>query len=496
MSITSNTNELELQDKNDSWKRERFNKTTSNMSKDVRDALNDMIFNQFYIETIHSDNNNATICIESNAGYDRTVTFIDAFGVPDKTYHELDFIDISFNQSNDLYVLTGETYNWDDDVCTPFAIRFKDIQVDISVYNATNELYASTPWDKLTSIAWTILDKSILCEECINEKEKNLLPLIAELCTLTYWGKVPDTYNTSTLPLLKDYALRYNYKKVLELLGRYKLVLEDSDKRLKLHLSLFNELNLQKYEPLWRELYSLLAQSQADYPNKAEVLCPRELLLHTRAQIQAYMEEHGYTGTYPDFIKSSRIKGIHLAENYKQSYFVGLNQHTLHHIHCTEDYINEQLHIEFLCGTQILGKNDNPCDIYGCIFNANGHRFVKTVNYIDSKDSSNTLDDYMTIATKRAEFQKLTKEEQYILFGGSSNSLSLFLLMFTFLGGVFGIIMTIAFMAMAILSALLVGQPEVIPSMITEIPWWICLVFCWIGFGGIMGIITVLVKRK
>jgi hypothetical protein len=32
--------------------------------------------------------------------------------------------------------------------------------------------------------------------------------------------------------------------------------------------------------------------------------------------------------------------------------------------------------------------------------------------------------------------------------------------------------------------------------MIMELPWWLVLAIGWIGFGGLMGIITVLADRK
>ena len=72
----------------------------------------------------------------------------------------------------------------------------------------------------------------------------------------------------------------------------------------------------------------------------------------------------------------------------------------------------------------------------------------------------------------------------------------MFLLFFVFMGGLFGIFMTVGLMAISIVIALVFGQPYAIPSMITDIPWWKCLAFCWIAFGGIMGFITILSKRK
>ena len=513
MNEIDKTDEIEQLKQNEAWKRERFDRFTADMSTELKAALEDVVFSQVYLETIHVEDKNAILKLEYNAGYERTLTLIDVFGVPEGDYHELDFEDFSLNLADGLYCLAGETYNWDDDTSKPFAIRFKDASVNVSVYNAMYETYTGTPWDRLTSIAWTIMNKYSLSENYVNDKEKELLPLIAELCTLTYWGEVPKAYHTTTLPILKDYANKYGYKKVYKLLKQFELTPEDSKARLKASISLFNELNFLKYEPMWRELYNQLAITQADYPAKTDALCPVEFLTNTREQIQKHLETLGYIGTYPNFNKAGSIMGIRLAESYNLSYFVGLEKNANHLIHCTEAYDNDHLTIEFLCGTELLKKKDTPGDIYSCTFNAKGQRYSQTVIYNTSvpmkeatvnyttdspAEESNigVLEDYVRIATKRAELKKLTKAERKLITGIDGGSLSLFLFIFIIMGGLFGLFMTLGFMAMAVLCALLFGQPQVIPDMITEIPWWGCLAFCWIAFGLSMGIITVLVKRK
>ena len=100
------------------------------------------------------------------------------------------------------------------------------------------------------------------------------------------------------------------------------------------------------------------------------------------------------------------------------------------------------------------------------------------------------------IAVKKAELRKLTKEEwkQYDVF--SPSAFGLFLLAFIVMGGMFAILMTLAMVVLSVLVTVLFGQAGAIPEMMKEMPWQFLFGIAWIGFGGAMGIITVLTRRK
>ncbi len=258
---------------------------------------------------------------------------------------------------------------------------------------------------------------------------------------------------------------------------------------------------MQKYEPLWRELYNLLVKTQKEYSSKASVAFS-ELLDETRNNIQKLLESHGYSGTYPDFVKSGAIRGIRLADSYGMSYFTGTEKNVVYHIHCTEECFNKHLMIEFICGTKLLRKNDTAGDAYSCLFNAKGRSFFQTISYEsdyinnDGELETNNLEQRVQIAVKKAELQKLTKEERKAIVGCDIPYLILFFLVFFVMGGLFGIFMTLGMALLAVLTCLIVRQPQAIPSIFMDIPWWALFLLAWALFGGAMGVITILAKRK
>ena len=460
---------------------------------------------ELYSNIITTEDNDAILEIVSGSAYTWSITLRNATCIPDN-YDCLCFSKDSLIEKEDnTYILKGTKNNWDDDIYDdPFAISFTDAIVNINVFNATEQPFMTSPWLHLFSIASVILDKYYLPGDYLNDKEKALMPLLSELCQLCYWARIPEEYQNLKFPLLKECIRHMHYDELLAPLDKIASEYENYKKIHRLKDSYISTLNNIKYEPLWRHLYNLIVESQASYPSRINFYCTKEQLEEKRIEIQKLMEQYGYLGTYPDFVKHGKITGLHLAESYDLSYFVGHEKNVIFRIHCTEDYFNEHISIQFLCGTEMLRKQNISSDIYACTFKGKGRRFFNTVTYEecfqdtdnDNNISSHNLETYIHIATKRAELKKLSKEESIQLTSVDISYLRLFLSIFIIMGGLFGIFMTVAFIAMAALCALLFGQPEVIPSMITEIPWWICLVFCWIGFGGIMGIITVLVKRK
>lgn len=206
------------------------------------------------------------------------------------------------------------------------------------------------------------------------------------------------------------------------------------------------------------------------------------------------MESYGYTGQYPDFVKQGEMKKIHLAESYDKTYFVGKEKNVQYHIKCLDSGCNDSYNINFICGTVILRNGESAEDIFDCLFDANGKRLSKNILYEsrrfdeDRNIVSGNLEQAVHVAVKKAELQKLTKEERRIY--GTSTSLSIGLFLFAiwlFIGLFFGVFMTLGMMVLgAVLTAILLG-PQEIPSMIMEIPWWKLWVVGFIGFGVWMG---------
>lgn len=487
---------------NGTHKKQSFDKFSGDLAEEVKTTIWEMLEQNVYCGNIRKTGSDAQIDVNCCAGYNRTLTLINASCIPEGKIDCLSFENGSLIKCNNEYKLLGEAENYEEDLSMPFAICFTDAKVDITLFKANEQLFSETPWMHLQLIASNILSKYILPGEYLNEREKELLPLIAEICKLSYWSVIPGEFQSADFSQLKSYIIAFQYNELYPLIENLETEYFNNNIKDRIIKKLICKLNHQKYEPLWRELYNHLVESQAEYPSKAALFYPINLLIETRSNIQKQMEAFGYSGTYPDFVKKGAIRGIHLAESYDMTYFIGPKNKVAYYIHCTEEYVNEHLIIQFICGTELLKKNETAGDIYSCLFNARGRRLFQTVSYEsnhinhDGENESDNLAQRIQIAVKRAELVKLTKNERKELIGFDIPWWTLFFTVFIVMGGLFSIFMTIGFMLITAAVCLLFGQLQAFPLLLSEIPWWLLLVLAWVLFGGAMGIITILAKRK
>ena len=253
-----------------------------------------------------------------------------------------------------------------------------------------------------------------------------------------------------------------------------------------------NALNDAKCESLWRELYELVADTQAEYTDKM-LSYDQKKLNNIRSEIEECFHDLGYEGKYPTFVKKGALKGIRLEESYDQSYFVGREKYAQYMVECREILYGDMLHIQFICGTAFLKKSETVPDIYSCCFNKKGRRIFK--KFLWDAAEMDALPQYVTIAAKRAECTKLNKKEKGLL-GNTAGSWLYFALMFLFMGGMFAVLFTAAmFLFFCGLTAVLDGFGTMM-EMIKEFPWWLMLVMSFVGFGGAMTIVDIKAKNK
>lgn len=483
-------------------KKQLFDKASVDLLEEVKSAIWALLDTDFYCKKICQKGTDAWIVVENCETFDRTLILKDVSCVPEDDYDCLSFENGSLIKDGDEYKLIGEMIDYDQDTYTPFAICFTNAKVDISLFKADEAAFCGTPWLHLQSVCSTILDKCFLGGEYLNDREKEILPLIVEISKLSYWARIPEQYENMAFSRLTSYMTELGYDELVPLIGEIEKDNFNNRKKQRKLDKLILKLNTQKYELLWRKIYDVVVKSQENYPSKASVCYSKELLSETRDNIQKYLEAHGYSGEYPNFVKKGRIRGIHLAGSYDTSYFVGAEKNVAYHIHCVEEYFNEHLMVQFICGTEILRKDESTGDIYSCIFNAKGRRLFQIVSYEsgyineNGEKETDDLKQRTEIAVKRAELKKLTKEERAAVQGSGISSWQIFFLVFAFMGGLFATFMTIGFLLIAVLLCLVFGLPQEIPSMFAEVPWWLIFALSWVLFGGAMGIVTVLVKRK
>ena len=102
----------------------------------------------------------------------------------------------------------------------------------------------------------------------------------------------------------------------------------------------------------------------------------------------------------------------------------------------------------------------------------------------------------VSVAAKKAQLQRLTKDEMHTYSGMREASLRTFLLFLIVIGGMFGVAMTAVFMLLTAVISLCVGGTTIMHTALEAIPWGYVLLFCWLAYGGTMSIITTLSKRK
>lgn len=486
-------------EKESTKQKQLFEKNAVGLSEEVKFAFMKLFddYNGYCYNDFNIRGDDAYINYTNSCACCGRLVFKNATGVP--TTENNYYICInglnSLLKDDDGYRLVGLLENWEDDTEIPFVIHFTDAQVETEVYKADYAFGYDRPWSYLVDTEDEILCKGTdIYNYQFNDKEKELLPLLKEIKTFNLVYCQSDDA-VSKFPIFTALLKDYGYAELLAKVEKLEQSFEDVDKRIKLVKQLSALLNKQKYEPLWREIYNKIVDSQTEYPLKSDMYFDTEKVSEIHEKIQKTMESCGYTGQYPDFVKQGEMKKIHLTKSYDKTYFVGREKNVQYHIKCLDIGCDDSYDINFVCGTAILRDGENTEDIFDCLFDANGKRLSKNVLYEsvrfdeDRNIVSGNLEQAVQVAVKKAELQKLTKEERKIY--GADMSISIGLLLFAmwlFMGVFFGTFVTLGMMIIgAIFTAILLG-PQEIPSMIMEIPWWKLWVAGFVGFGVWMGL--------
>ena len=425
-------------------------------------------------------------------------------GVPkDREGYWCGELHLEFRDDENRYSFYGKIIDKITDTIEEFCITFESADVDTEIFNSCSNVEMwEEPWGFLRRVALAIVIKSELPGNYCNSKEKELLPVIRELVNLGYFVGTPKEEYFSFCEL-KSMANQFGYRKIEELFEKLETIKLENDKLFFTTVKkLIDCLCQHEYEPLWREIYNKLADSQAEYPDKVEAVCDNKLLVHTREEIQKLLESKGYSGTYPDFVKKGELKGIHLVKSYNLSYFAGQEKNVKYFIHCRESLEEpEYLTIQFVSGTSFMKKGEDESDIFGCLFNAKGRRIFNTMCHFiplceEDVKKKDDLDTSVNIAVKKAECIKLDEKERKIYYGKMIPGWGHFWNMFLFAGGMYSILMTLAGMLICIVATVAFGLFENISEVFSVLPWGPLFVITWILGGGMMGLVEVLAGRK
>lgn len=483
-------------------KENKFEVDFAVMDEAAKSALKKLLELEFWpeIKVIGSD---IKIVTDDTSAFRRILTLKNVDAVPmGKEGYCCQNLGMILKKEQNRFCFYGELEDPVEELAIPFALTFENAEVEIEVYNSCNNMtFWENPWDFLRTISFSIGMKADLPGDYCNAKEKELLPIIKEIVALEYWMELPEQ-ELFSFSELKKLAHQYGYNKAEIMLGKLETIKPGDNAFYKTVKKLIAILCEKQCEPLWREIYNKIAESQAEYQNKVDSLCDKELLMSIRNDIQELMESKGYIGTYPDYVKDGVLNGIHLEHSYNMTYFVGMEKRAQYHVHCYESFEeNDYLTIQFLCGAAFLKKDEQETDIYDCLFNAKGRRLFHTVHHYiplqpEEDAEPDNLETSVTIAVKKAECIKLTKEEQKEYYGKLIPGWGMFWWVFLIGGGMFGIAMTLIALLLCIITTAAFGLFADIPEMLKTMPWGLLLAIGWIGFGGAMGIVEVLAHRK
>lgn len=336
---------------------------------------------------------------------------------PEETmYYRVVELSLSIEEASGRYCLSGEAETLDGAETEPFVVTFSDAMCETHVFSVAGLLPNPTnPWEIFFYSFLYFKTKRNASDFAMNEKERALYPIFSEIACL--FGEAPD--QRATFPCLRTCAERYGCQKILRRIDSL-----EKKKRLSTvsRMTLLNELSSAVCEPMWRELYEALQESQSGYGQRDDVseALSSDAVSVLHQAIAERMRENGYSGCYPDFEKSIAIRAPRRGFSDGQVYVIAFQKNVRCRVHCEEYYIGDgDFTVRFFCGTAILGQGERADDIVSCLFRKNGKRFCDSVDYFCHLNASKddlmfplTIEETVDCAVKHAELLPLTKRER------------------------------------------------------------------------------------
>lgn len=417
------------------------------------------------------------LTVDENAAYRRQLILEDATG---EGYQEGIYLSVPLRleKVDGRYVLSGRVDIADVDL----RISFSRVKVRVDCFDPVHSVPMEDPWRYLSQLAHVILEKLRLPGNYGNETEQSLIPLLVELEGLGESGE--------HFALLAQIAASHGLQKEARVLKNAKAGNQ---------YWLMRRLCDSRCEEMWRWVFDQIRSSQDGYIKAVDALCDREQLTRERRIIQAALEKMGYTGSWPLFEKRGRVDGLHVAAANDQSYFIFREKNVVFRILCVENCHQGQPLCSFLAGTAFLRAKEEAEDIYSCMFDKKGRRlsfYVTDSRWYTLETKTEDLERTAQAAAKKAELRKLSKEERELCCATDGTGVGLFFWVLLVMGGLFGIFMTLGFMLITVLLALVFGAAGEIPGLMASMPWWQIFVFAWVAFGVSMGIVEVLAMKN
>ena len=461
-------------------RKEQFDRFSTDLPESVKKAIWDLLVCQHYAQGLCRMDGHLKLKVSEGASCIRYLTLYDASGVPEGA-DVLDFE--SLTKSGGEYRLTGEDWNEETEELNSFTICFSHAAVEMMPCRADRIFFENAPWRQLADMGTRIMEKYNISEQLLNDGEKELLPLLAELSKLDYQQEMPAPWNGTGFPKLKSFVQASGYP---ELLCAFERV-EKNFSNPRCFQRLFAKLERAKYEPLFRTLWNTICSTQKNYSTASQIEMPRSKLQEACSRVTKIMEQLGYCGTYPDFYKIGVVNGLHLVSRHGADYFICGKKRAAFHIHF-EELLGSKLQLMLYCGTQLLKENQTPGDILSCMFDARGRTYSKSL--LCEAEEPGRLETIIPIADKLIRLKKLTREERDHIDEVKVPSIVWFLGCLILGGFCFSVLFIPLMMGLDALPFWLAGEPAVL----SDVPWLQLFFATWLGFGSLTGALMALIN--
>lgn len=471
-----------------------FNNFSNYFDDDVLKAFLSLTdYGVMYSQT-EQDGNNIRVPVDNCSSHEGVLVFKNCQLPQDPENCYFDFSGSTFTRNEDVFVIPALAENCETDECTPVTFKFTDAVVETTVYDATESTILITePWSALSHWGTNIIEKNEVSSSLLNEKEKELLPILKEIDYIQSPGFYTENPGPLNFPKLKSLAQKYNAEKLITLLEKLESKKEKNKRALLLSDTVSAEMNKKCYEPMWREIYNKFVDSQKEYPKKTNTGFPEKDLKEIRTKVQNLMHTNGYKGTYPDFYKTTDLKSLRSANSHGEIFTIFREKDVCLYIKCIEEiFCDGNILIQFLTGTALNKKDNDTVDVFSCLFNNRGKLFNNCVTWDNQDDDYKSIEKTVFIALKKAELKKLTKEEQEKTKTENLVSIPLYLGM----GLTFGILFTLLFAIFVFFFVLLIDGSASAIDIIKTAPWGYCFLASGGLFGLVMFIISLFTNRK
>lgn len=435
--------------------------------KEIENKLEQLLKCEYGEMTIRRDGRDYIVESPAPWSFWYRARLIDSSGMPEGK--NIGFYDpYELKADGDGYVLTGQVadLNWEDEA--DVELRFSDVEMELGNVRLEPVVCYDRPWQSLAGYGRELLWKAEVARELLNDRERELLPLLRELELLTGYGtdEVPKTFDhlRSRFPAkLQPYLDGIERSK-----ENWKKYRNQAEK-------LLDRLNRLEYLPLWQSIRDELSATQTDYSPSRQV--SPEVVRH----IEEGLHRRGYTGCYPDFVKTGTIERSRLMKNHNTLRWVRKGTSAVFHNRVVEQNVGQ---LQFLCGTELLKAGEQSLGFDSCGFDAKGRRYLRSYTWNEGDD----LDKKLGIAVKKAELCKLSRGERE--FGEIAWPL-FFIALFGF-GGFFAICMTIGMGLVAGLVSLLFGGVDGMWDILVILPYGKVFWFALLIVGGTLGALLLL----